>query len=86
MHDERYPVPTANFEAWYTARMREITHATDPHQIEDTLQRIREYVNAKWCFAYRLSDAQSAADKVRKKNGWSQASFSDRIIGEGRAA
>lgn len=86
MYDERYPVPTPNFDAWYAERMREIAQAEDPHQIEDTLQRVREYVSAKWCFAYRLSDAQSAAEKVRKKNGWSQPNFSDRLTGEGRAA
>jgi hypothetical protein len=82
MHDERFPLPIANFDAWYKARMSEIHHADSSAHIDWVLDRIREYVDAKYCFAYRLSDAQMIAAKIRKKNGWTVPSFSDRMTGD----
>lgn len=84
MSDERYPQPIVNFETWFSARMGEIHRAETADQIEVILHRIREYVSAKWCFAYRLSDAQSVADKIRKKNGWERQEYKRRLVREGQ--
>lgn len=86
MNAERYPQSVENWESWYRARMTEIKNASAPEDIERALSAIREYADAKWCFPYRLNDAQSLASQVRKLRGWKAPAFSNRIIGEGEAA
>lgn len=77
MHGERYPQRIQNFDGWYAERLREIKDAERPEQVERSLQIIREYSDAKWCFAHRYSDANALAAKVRKANGWGLKTFSE---------
>jgi len=81
-HDERYPQQIVNFNAWFSKRMGEIKTAQSPEDLEHVLHRIREYADAKWCFAWRVSDAESLANSTRKARGWKAQTFTDRMTGD----
>lgn len=54
-----------NWDQWYGGLLAQIKGAASEREIDDAIGKISAYARARWCFPYRLTDAEALGAKRR---------------------
>ncbi len=59
--------PIENWDTWFSNLCRNVRFADTEDQIQIAIEKLRPYVERKWCFPFRMDEIQKIADHRRKE-------------------